>query len=143
MLDRVTGVRTGRHVCRGNWSPDESTLLRGSCQPLRPYPERTTVRQLVLEHATERAGDVVQYAGKELGLEVLNPRTPRIESPDEIQRTVERAVCLYPADQIFLNPDCGFSTFANRSVNEPSIASRKLELLAGVTRDLRPPLGQD
>src|SRR5438874_1290647 len=40
VLDGVDGVRTGLHVCRGNWSQDESTLLRGGYHPLRPYLDR-------------------------------------------------------------------------------------------------------
>ena len=49
------------HVCRGNWSRDETTLLRGSYQPLAPYLERLHVAQLVLEYATERAGDLLAF----------------------------------------------------------------------------------
>src|SRR5258707_15500871 len=30
-------VRTGLHVCRGNWGRGESTLLRGSYAPLAPW----------------------------------------------------------------------------------------------------------
>ena len=35
VVDGFDGVRTGVHVCRGNWSRDESTLLAGGYQPLR------------------------------------------------------------------------------------------------------------
>src|SRR5213075_199482 len=44
LLNRVTagfeGVRIGLHVCRGNWSQNEATLLRGSYAPLLPYFDR-------------------------------------------------------------------------------------------------------
>ena len=53
----VDGLRLGVHVCRGNWSRDETTLLSGGYQALRPYLDRLQVTQLVLEYATERAGD--------------------------------------------------------------------------------------
>jgi len=52
VLEGFEGVRIGLHICRGNWSQDESTLLRGNYQPLAPYLERMPVRQLVLEYAT-------------------------------------------------------------------------------------------
>ena len=74
VLDGTSGVRTGLHVCRGNWSRNEATLLRGSYRPLAPYLERMRPQQLVLEYATERAGDIVPIPGKELGLGVVNPR---------------------------------------------------------------------
>jgi 5-methyltetrahydropteroyltriglutamate--homocysteine methyltransferase len=105
VLDGVTGVRIGLHVCRGNWSQNEATLLSGSYQPLRSVFERMQVQQLVLEYATPRAGDVLSFAGKELGLGVVNPRIETVESPDQIRRTVEQALRHYPADQVFLNPD--------------------------------------
>ncbi len=86
----------GLHICHGNWSQDESTLLRGSYHPLRQSLERVQVRQLVLEYATERASDLIRFGDKQLGLGVVNPRTEDIETPDEIQKSIDRAVWLYP-----------------------------------------------
>jgi 5-methyltetrahydropteroyltriglutamate--homocysteine methyltransferase len=136
VLEGVVGVRTGLHICRGNWSPDESTLLRGSYHPLAPYLERIHVQQLVLEYATERAGSLMHFAGKELGLGVVNPRTPTIESPDAIKASIVQALQLYPADQVFLNPDCGFGTFSNRPVNSSEIAMQKLRAIVDAARSL-------
>ena len=137
VVDSIGGVRIGVHVCRGNWSRDETTLLRGGYQPLAPYLERLHVRQLVLEYATERAGDLMQFGGKELGLGVVNPRTDAVESSAEIRRVVERALRLYAPEQIFLNPDCGFGTFSSRPMNSPTVAQAKLHAMAGAARDLR------
>ncbi|MCA8975928.1 MAG: cobalamin-independent methionine synthase II family protein [Planctomycetes bacterium] len=131
------GARVGVHVCRGNWSQDESTLLRGSYDPLIPYLDRMAVDQTVLEYATERAGDVIALAGKELGLGVVNPRTERIETADEILHSVERALEVYPPERLFLNPDCGFATFSNRPVNSVEIARSKLEATVAAARRLR------
>ena len=77
VVEGVRDVRIGVHVCRGNWSRDETTLLHGGYQPLAPYLERLNVAQLVLEYATDRAGDLMPFGGKELGLGVVNPRTRR------------------------------------------------------------------
>ena len=137
VVDGFGGVRTGLHVCRGNWSRDESTLLRGSYHPLAGYLKRIDVDQLVLEYATERAGDVMAFDGKELGLGVVNPRTDTVESPDEILRRIESALQLYPADKLFLNPDCGFGTFSRRPVSTPQVAFRKLESMVEVARTSR------
>lgn len=132
-----SGPRVGLHVCRGNWSQDESTLLSGSYHPLRPYLQRMGVRQLVLEYATERAGDLLDFEDKELGLGVINPRTPTVETVDEIKREIERALAVYPAERLFLNPDCGFGTFSNRPVNEPQIAFEKLKAMVAAARSCR------
>lgn len=137
VVDGLDGVRTGVHVCRGNWSRNEETLLRGSYRPLVPYLERMQVRQLVLEYATPRAGDLVAVPGKELGLGVVNPRTAEVEPPDAIVARVREALLHVPADRIFLNPDCGFGTFASRPMNAPEIARAKLDSMSRAAARLR------
>jgi 5-methyltetrahydropteroyltriglutamate--homocysteine methyltransferase len=136
VLEGVDGVRTGLHICRGNWSQAESTLLRGSYHPLAPYLERIHGQQLVLEYATERAGDLMRFAGKELGLGVVNLCTPAVESPDAIKASIEQALRLYPADQVFLNPHCGFGTCSNRPVNSAEVALKKLRAIVAAARSL-------
>jgi 5-methyltetrahydropteroyltriglutamate--homocysteine methyltransferase len=137
VLEGFDGVRTGLHVCRGNWSRDESTLLRGSYRPLQPILERLRVRQLVLEYATERAGDLVPFPAKELGLGVVNPRTSEIESVEQVRQSVEQALQHWPREALFLNPDCGFGTFSNRPVNATDVAVRKMKVIVEAARSLR------
>jgi len=137
VVDGVTGTRTGVHVCRGNWSRDETTLLSGGYAPLAPFLERMEVSQLVLEHATDRAGSVMRFDGKELGMGVVNPRTDAVESPAQIRSAIERALKFYEPREIFLNPDCGFGTFSNRPMNSWEIASAKIAAMVSAARDLR------
>ena len=129
VVEGLDGVRTGLHICRGNWSTKEETLLRGSYHPLVPYLEQIHVQQLVLEYATPRAGDLVVIADKEIGLGVVNPRTPAIESSHSIVSRVREALRHLPAESIFLNPDCGFGTFAARPLNSPEVAAGKLAVM--------------
>ena len=133
----IDGLRLGVHVCRGNWSRDETTLLSGGYEALRPYLDRLRVSQLVLEYATDRAGTLVAFEGKDLGLGVVNPRTEQVETPAQIRSAVEHALELYPPERVFLNPDCGFGTFSNRPMNTPEIASAKVAAMAAAARDLR------
>jgi 5-methyltetrahydropteroyltriglutamate--homocysteine methyltransferase len=137
VLEGFTKFETGLHVCRGNWSTDESTLLRGSYDPLKPYFDRMKVGQLVLEYATERAGDVLRFPGKSLGLGVVNPRTDHVESQDELRRAIRRGLELYPAESLYLNPDCGFGTFSNRPVNRTETAAKKMRAIVEAARSLR------
>jgi 5-methyltetrahydropteroyltriglutamate--homocysteine methyltransferase len=141
LINRVvagfTDVRIGVHVCRGNWSRDERTLLSGGYQALARCLNSLNVTQLVLEHATDRAGRVIAFPGKELGLGVVNPRTDAVESTAEIRAAVDRALDLYPADRLFLNPDCGFGTFSNRPMNSEAVARAKVAAIAAAARDLR------
>lgn len=137
VLEGFEQVQTGLHICRGNWSQDESTLLRGNYAPLKPWLERLKIKQLVLEYATERAGDVMRFEGKQLGLGCVNPRTPRVESEEEILAQAQRALEHYEPGQIWLNPDCGFGTFSNSPVNSGNVAAAKMKALAGAARRLR------
>ena len=141
LLNRVVegtrDLRIGVHVCRGNGSRDETTLLSGGYQPLAPYLERLNVAQLVLEYATDRAGDLMAFGGKELGLGVVNPRTDAVESSAAIRAAVEDALHFYPPDRIFLNPDCGFGTFSSRPMNTWETAAAKVGAMVAAARELR------
>lgn len=95
--------------------------------------------QLVLEFATARAGamDMLQELPQSIGLGVLNPRTDRVESPQEIVEKVQEARRYVDAERLMLNPDCGFSTFAQRPMNSPRVASQKLRSLCEARDILR------
>jgi 5-methyltetrahydropteroyltriglutamate--homocysteine methyltransferase len=137
----ISGVKFGVHVCRGNWSRKEDVLLKGNYGPLLPYLMQMHVDQLVLEMATPRAGELdvfKEYANeKELGLGVSNPRTDEIESPEMIVQRVKEVLKFFAPEKIYLNPDCGFGTFAERCVNTPEVAYRKLAAISEAAHILR------
>ena len=137
VLEGISGIQTGLHVCRGNWSQQEHTLLSGSYHPLLGYFERMHVDQLVLEYATPRAGELLIVPGKSLGLGLVNPRTPDVESVDAVVARVREALAHLAPDRIYLNPDCGFGTFSSRPMNTPELAQRKLEVLVAAAKQLR------
>lgn len=99
------------------------------------------VQQFVLEYATPRAGELRivgdALGDRELGLGCVNPRTDTAEDPATIVARAEEALQFYRPEQIWLNPDCGFGCFANRCVNEESVAVAKLESMVAAARELR------
>jgi 5-methyltetrahydropteroyltriglutamate--homocysteine methyltransferase len=140
-VDGIDGVKFGVHVCRGNWSRKEEVLLKGNYGPLLPYLVQMHIDQLVLEMATPRAGELdvfKEYANeKELGLGVVNPRTDEIESPAMIVQRVKEVLKFFDPEKIYLNPDCGFGTFAERCVNTSDTAYRKLKAISEAAALLR------
>ena len=118
------------HVCRGNWSRSEEALLTGDYSRMLPYLARMNVDQLVLETATPRAGEMDVFSGfdggKEIGLGVVNPRTDDVETPEQIVARVKQLLRYVEPHRVYLNPDCGFGTFAERNINTREVASRKL-----------------
>lgn len=140
-VEGMDGVRFGVHVCRGNWSRREEVLLKGNYGPMLPYLMDMNIHQLVLEFATPRAGELEVFKEykneKEIGLGVVNPRTDEIEPPAQIVARVKELAKFYDPEKIFLNPDCGFGTFAERNVNTAEIATKKMATITEAARQLR------
>ncbi|MGB7346838.1 MAG: hypothetical protein WBD20_21630 [Pirellulaceae bacterium] len=142
VLEGFSGkIRTGIHVCRGNWSKREDVLITGDYQPLVDCFRKMNVDQLVLEYATPRAGELEiigrALSDREIGLGCVNPRTDVAESVASIVERSREAMNYWTPEQIFLNPDCGFGCFANRCVNEEDIAVEKLKAMAEAAKRLR------
>lgn len=126
-------VMSSLHVCRGNWSRDESILLTGPYTPLLQLFEETRPDILALEFSTPRAGELSALLSNTdlfktsiLALGVINPRIDNIETSESIVNSVEEALKYIPKENIWMNPDCGFATFSNRPVNTLNIIELKL-----------------
>jgi 5-methyltetrahydropteroyltriglutamate--homocysteine methyltransferase len=137
----IDGPILALHVCRGNWSQKEEVLLQGSYEPLLPYFARMNVHQFVLEYATPRAGALQALQalpeGAQIGLGAVNPRTTAVESPAEVASRVTELAEFMAPERIYLNPDCGFGTFADRPVGTPDVAFKKLCTLSQAAEILR------
>lgn len=136
--------KVGLHVCRGNWSKDESILLEGPYTPLIDLFEHVGVDILYLEYSTNRAGSIDslfidnQIADKIiLGLGVMNPRQDETESKELIIKQVDHVLRYLSPKQIHLNPDCGFATFSKKPVNTMNFIQNKLKVLQEVKTELR------
>jgi 5-methyltetrahydropteroyltriglutamate--homocysteine methyltransferase len=127
------------HVCRGNWTPDESAALAGDYRPLVETFASFEVGALLLETCTPRAGDVDLLRGlhpkQRLGLGAVNQKLSTVESVEETARRVDQAAKVVGYDRLWLASDCGFATFADNPVASAEIAERKLRVLCGA-RDL-------
>ena len=141
--------RAALHVCRGNWSKDETILLTGSYTPLLELFEAVKADIYFLEYSTDRAGDIASlfenkkiFEHATLGLGVMNPRQDATESKESIIKRVEEVMDYLPPEKIMLNPDCGFATFAKKPVNELEHIEEKLAVLESVKKELRNRYGQ-
>lgn len=123
-IDREKSIAS-MHVCRGNWSKDESILLEGPYTPLLDLFSDINADLLALEFSTPRAGELKSLLADDriknkliLGLGVLNPRFDEKEDVDVIYDRAKEALTYIDKENLWLNPDCGFATFSNRPVNE-------------------------
>ena len=131
--------RIALHVCRGNWTPDESAALSGGYEPLVDVLKRVDVGVLFLELATPRAGDMEVLRAlpddRRIGVGVVNPKTANVEPTEMVLQRISRAVDLFGRERLLLTPDCGFATFADNPVSSAQVAEAKLRTIVEA-RDL-------
>ncbi len=141
LLDGLPRDRVALHVCRGNWSRDESVALSGPYTPLVPLLAGLPVGTYFLEMATPRAGELGPLAGlpddRRIGVGVVNQKLDRVETVAEVTALAEAAVAAFGVGRVLLNPDCGFATFADSPVASAAVAERKLGVIVEAARVLR------
>lgn len=141
VMEGLPPERIALHVCRGNWSRDESVALSGDYAPLLSLLESVPAGTLVLELCTPRAGDEALLRAlpdsKRIGVGVVNQKHTRVESVEEIIAKARRAIDLFGKDRVLMNPDCGFATFADNPITAAEIAEQKLKAMAEASRRLR------
>lgn len=132
------------HVCRGNWTTDESVLLEGAYDKMARFFDGLDVDILTLEFSTPRAGEISQlfknnFLAKKitLGLGCINPRIAEIEKPEDIVIAAEKALKFLPPERIWLNSDCGFATFSNRPLNSYETIEKKMRAMTEAAKILR------
>ena len=126
--------RLGLHMCRGNWTRDESAALCGDYRPLLGLLQAVNVGTLFLELCTHRAGEMDVLADlpgdKRIGVGVVNQKLDRVESVEEITAKGAQAVKLFGRERVLLATDCGFATFADNPVASARVAEAKLHAMA-------------
>lgn len=141
VVEGLPPERLALHICRGNWTPDESVALAGDYHPLVPLLTRLKVDTLFLELCTPRAGDDAVLKAlpddKRIGVGVVNQKRTTVESLEEVLAKAERAIALFGADRVLLNPDCGFATFADNPIASAVVAEQKLTVMHQAAAMLR------
>jgi 5-methyltetrahydropteroyltriglutamate--homocysteine methyltransferase len=133
VFERLTGVVTGLHVCRGNY--------RGMFGSSTPYSEFAEVLfreaagydRLLLEYDDARAGGFSPLRfvppGVTVVLGLVTTKRPELEREDDLRRQIDAAARFVPRERLALSTQCGFaSTYEG---NELSLDDqrRKLELV--------------
>ena len=134
VLDGAPRTRTALHVCRGNWTPDESVALAGSYAPLVEMLAQVKVGAYLLEMCTPRAGEMeilkALPEAARIGVGVVNQKVAQVEAEDAITARIARAIDLFGRERVLLHPDCGFATFADNPICCTGSAQDKLTAIA-------------
>ncbi len=141
VVEGLPRERTALHICRGNWTRDESVALAGSYEPLVPLLRSLKVGTYFLELCTPRAGEIDVLASLpddcRIGVGVVNQKLDVIETVEEIVAKAETAIRVFGPHRVLLNPDCGFATFADNPVASAQVATAKLTAMMNAARQLR------
>jgi 5-methyltetrahydropteroyltriglutamate--homocysteine methyltransferase len=133
--------RIALHVCRGNWTPDESVALSGSYEPLLATLQAMKVGAYLLEMCTPRAGEMeilrALPGDARVGVGVVNQKHADPEQLDEVAAKIGKAIDLFGAERVLLHPDCGFATFADNPICSASSAEAKLSVIARAVERVR------
>ncbi|QGZ64623.1 5-methyltetrahydropteroyltriglutamate--homocysteine methyltransferase [Paraburkholderia acidisoli] len=141
VVDGFPQERVAMHMCRGNWTTDESKAMAGDYRPLVETLAALNVGTLFLELYTPRAGEMAVLQRlperQRIGVGLCNQKHAHVESLEEVLRKGEEAIRLFGAGRVLFNPDCGFATFADAPVSSARIAEAKLRTLAEAAAILR------
>jgi 5-methyltetrahydropteroyltriglutamate--homocysteine methyltransferase len=133
--------RLALHMCRGNWTPDESAALTGDYSALVPTLSQLKVGTLLLELCTPRAGEMQILKGlplhMRLGVGVCNQKLTDVETVEGIVQKGEQAIQWFGKERVLLTPDCGFATFADNPLASAPVAEHKLAAIAQAALRLR------
>lgn len=134
VVEGMPRERIALHVCRGNWTPDESVALTGSYEPLLQTLQAMKVGAYLLEMCTPRAGEMdllrALPADARIGVGVVNQKCTEVEGCDDVVARIRQAIDLFGADRVLLHPDCGFATFADNPICAAVPAETKLARIA-------------
>ena len=106
---------------RDQWAVSELTDLGMAVSPFNAFLilQGLETLSLRMERHFANAQEVAQY--------LVN--RPEVESVAQITARIQEALTFLPAERLFLNPDCGFATFATRPMNAVQTATKKLQAL--------------
>jgi 5-methyltetrahydropteroyltriglutamate--homocysteine methyltransferase len=140
LTEEMPRSRIAVHICRGNWTRDESVALTGGYAPLIDFLHELPVGNFFLELCTPRAGEMEVLRelpeSSRIGVGVVNQKHEQIESRDEIRQKVLTAIDMFGIERVMLTPDCGFATFAENSIASAEVAIAKLSAMAAVRDEI-------
>jgi 5-methyltetrahydropteroyltriglutamate--homocysteine methyltransferase len=133
--------RVALHVCRGNWTPDESVALSGDYAPLLDTLRSMRVGAYLLEMCTPRAGALDLLRGlpadARVGVGVVDQKRTEPAAAADVGARIARAIDRFGAERVILHPDCGFATFADNPICSTASAEQKLSAIVRAVAEIR------
>jgi len=126
------------HICYGNRYGKPS--WEGSYRYLFPTILEAKVDQLTLEFARRGGEDLDLFKEFkppfELGLGVIDVKIHEVETPEMVAEHIRKALCVMPAEKVYILPDCGCFHLPR------DVAFAKMKAMVEGTRIVRKELGR-
>jgi 5-methyltetrahydropteroyltriglutamate--homocysteine methyltransferase len=134
MVEGVTGVRLGIHLCRGNnagmW------MASGGYDYIAKalFERATAFDAFFLEYDDDRSGSFEPLArapdDKQVVLGLVSTKSPALETPQELTARIDDAARFVAREQLGLSTQCGFASIAAGNPITEADEERKLRLVA-------------
>lgn len=139
IIDQHPEITFGLHICRGN---DKSRYMaKGDYSKVAKmiFP-KTHAQRLLLEFDDERSGDFeclkLVPEDKVVVLGLVTTKTNREETAEELKARIEEASKFIPKERLALSTQCGFASVAKGNSIDFPTQTKKLKLVADVSRDI-------
>jgi 5-methyltetrahydropteroyltriglutamate--homocysteine methyltransferase len=136
MVQGLSGVRLGIHLCRGNnagmWMASGGyDYIAGAL-----FERATAFDAFLLEYDDPRSGSFEPLSrapdDKQVVLGLVSTKGPELETADELAARIEDAARHFPREQLGLSTQCGFASIAAGNPIDEVAEERKLRLVADV-----------
>ena len=138
MVEGISGVRLGIHLCRGNnagmW------MATGGYDYIAKalFGRATAFDSYLLEYDDPRSGTFEPLSAvpddKQVVLGLVSTKKPEVETPEELMARIEEAARVFPREQLALSTQCGFASIAEGNPISEQAEEDKLRLVADVAQ---------
>lgn len=140
VVDGLSGVHLGVHLCRGNNAG--KWLTQGGYESIADavFKRAPAFDSFLLEYDDERSGSFESLReappDKQIVLGLVSTKRPELESADELKRRIDDAAACFPLEQLALSTQCGFASIFPGNPITGEIEEDKLRLVANVAHDV-------
>jgi 5-methyltetrahydropteroyltriglutamate--homocysteine methyltransferase len=134
MVEGISGVRLGIHLCRGNnagmW------MASGGYEYIAKalFERASAFDALFLEYDDPRSGSFEPLSGapddKQVVLGLVSSKSPKLEAREELTARIDEAAGFFPREQLGLSTQCGFGSVAFGNPISEAAEESKLRLVA-------------
>jgi 5-methyltetrahydropteroyltriglutamate--homocysteine methyltransferase len=134
MVEGISGVRLGIHLCRGNnagmW------MASGGYDYIAKalFERATAFDAYFLEYDDARSGSFEPLSGapddKQVVLGLVSTKKPALETQDELTARIDEAAGFFPREQLGLSTQCGFASIVAGNPITEADEEQKLRLVA-------------